>query len=56
VQKASVRKALSIDNKFDRYNFIENKSKHAAALRKLISTEFAALSERCAIKEEDANA
>lgn len=55
-QEGSVRKALSIDNKFDRYIFIENKSKHAAALRKLIGTKFAALSKRCTIEEEDANA
>lgn len=55
-QEGSVRKALSIDNKFDEYIFIENKPKHATALKKLIAGEFAALSDRCAIKEEDANA
>jgi three-Cys-motif partner protein len=55
-QEGSVRKALSIDNKFDRYIFIERKPKHAAALKKLISGEFSALSARCTIEEEDANA
>jgi len=55
-QEGSVRKALSIDNKFDRYIFVENKPKHAAALRKLISSEFAALAARSTVEEEDANA
>ncbi|MGH9204065.1 MAG: three-Cys-motif partner protein TcmP, partial [Vicinamibacterales bacterium] len=54
-QEGSVRKALSIDNKFDRYIFIESKPKHVAALRRLIGAEFRTLSDRCIIEEEDAN-
>lgn len=54
-QEGSVRKALCLENKFHQYVFIENKPKHASALRKLLSTEFAALSDRCKIEKEDAN-
>jgi three-Cys-motif partner protein len=54
-QEGSVRKALSIDNKFDQYIFVENKPKHAAALKKLIASEFSSLSDRCTIEQEDAN-
>jgi three-Cys-motif partner protein len=54
-QEGSVRKALSIDNKFDQYIFVENKPTHAAALKKLIASEFSSLSDRCTIEQEDAN-
>ncbi|MGC2519345.1 MAG: three-Cys-motif partner protein TcmP [Burkholderiales bacterium] len=54
-QDGSVRKALSLENKFHQYVFIDNKPKHASALQKLIRTEFAALADRCVIKQEDAN-
>jgi len=54
-QEGSVRKALSLENKFHQYVFIDNKPKHASALQKLIRTEFSALSDRCTVKQEDAN-
>lgn len=54
-QKGSVHKALSIENKFHEYVFIESKPKHASALRKLLNTEFAGLADRCSVHEEDAN-
>lgn len=49
-QEGSVRKALSIESKFHQYIFIENKPRHAAALRKLIKGEFATLMGRCSIE------
>jgi len=54
-QEGSVRKALAIENKFDQYIFIDNKPAHAAALQKLITSEFAELAGRCTIEREDAN-
>jgi three-Cys-motif partner protein len=54
-QEGSVRKALSLENKFHQYVFIDSKPKHASALQKLIRTEFSVLSDRCVIKQEDAN-
>jgi three-Cys-motif partner protein len=54
-QEGSVRKALSLENKFHQYVFIDNKPKHADALQKLISTEFSALADRCVINRIDAN-
>src|SRR6266852_550153 len=51
-QEGSVRKALSLENKFHQYVFIDNKPKHAIALQKLIQSEFSTLSDRCVIKQE----
>jgi len=54
-QEGSVRKALSLENKFHEYVFIDNKPKHADALQKLISAEFSTLADRCVIRRSDAN-
>ena len=54
-QEGSVQKALSLENKFHQYVFIDNKPKHTSALQELIRAEFPTLSDRCVIKQEDAN-
>lgn len=55
-QEGSVRVALSLEHKFHRYVFIDNKAEHADALRELIRSEYSALADRCDVKNEDANA
>ncbi len=54
-QEGSVRVALSLENKFHHYVFIDNKAKHANALHDLVEREFPALADRCAIEKSDAN-
>jgi three-Cys-motif partner protein len=54
-REGSVHKALSIENKFHEYIFIERKSKHASALRRMLREQFAQLVNRCTVHEEDAN-
>ena len=54
-QEGSARKALSLENKFHQYVFIDIKPKHASALQGLIQSEFSEISDRCLIKQEDAN-
>lgn len=54
-REGSVHKALSIENKFHEYIFIERKPKHANALRRMLRDQFPELVDRCAVHEEDAN-
>ena len=54
-QEGSVRVALSLDNKFHQYIFIDNKVKHASALNELIEQDFSDLTSRCSVERENAN-
>lgn len=54
-QEGSVRVALSLENKFHQYIFIDNKVKHASALNELIEQDFSDLTSRCSVEREDAN-
>jgi three-Cys-motif partner protein len=54
-QDGSVRVALSLEQKFHRYIFIDSKARHASALHDLVKSKFVELAERCTIKKADAN-
>jgi three-Cys-motif partner protein len=54
-QQGSVKVALSLENKFHQYVFVDNKAKHGAALQDLINLEFSELVERCTVNVADAN-
>jgi three-Cys-motif partner protein len=52
----SAKIALGIPSPFDKYLFIEDSKKRAAALRNTVANEFPTLADRVEIKVEDANA
>ena len=54
-QSGSARIALSLQQKFHRYVFIDSKASHIGALRKVVDREFLDLKERCELVQEDAN-
>lgn len=54
-QEGSVKVALSLEHKFHRYIFIDNKAKHVNALRNLVKLEFSELVNRCIIEKSEAN-
>jgi len=54
-QDGSVAIALSLESRFHEYVFIDNKTKHAGAIRQLIDREFSEIADRCDVKREDAN-
>src|SRR6266446_1526830 len=54
-QEGSVRVALSLENKFHHYVFIDKQERHTSALQDLIRTTFPTLAERCSVEYEDAN-
>jgi three-Cys-motif partner protein len=54
-QKGSVSVALSLENKFHQYVFLDSKASHAKALELLVSKNFPELKDRCEIRRAEAN-
>ena len=54
-QAGSVKVALTLKSKFDKYIFIDSKAKHATALKELLRNQHAELAGRCDVRREDAN-
>jgi three-Cys-motif partner protein len=54
-QKGSAYRALSIEQPFHEYIFLEHNHKHAEALRQMLHAQFPKLENRCAVHEVDAN-
>ena len=55
-QDGSVRIALGLSSPFDQYLFIEKSRKRAGELRRVITTDYAPLDDRCDIRTGEANA
>jgi len=54
-QKGSAYRALSIEQPFHEYIFLEHNHKHAQALREMLHARFPKLENRCTVHEVDAN-
>ncbi|MBS0336681.1 MAG: three-Cys-motif partner protein TcmP [Proteobacteria bacterium] len=54
-QSGSARIALSLDQQFHRYVFIDSKASHIGALRTVVERDFPSLKEHCELVQEDAN-
>ncbi len=54
-QAGSVKVALTLKSKFDKYIFVDSKAKHATALKELLRNQHAELAGRCDVRREDAN-
>jgi three-Cys-motif partner protein len=55
-QDGSVRIALSLEKKFQRYVFLDTKQEHVDALRQLVAERYPAIAAHCQIERADANA
>lgn len=52
-RRGSVRRALDLESKFDRYIFVDKNSDHASELKALIDSDYQVVSDRCTVWNAD---